>query len=124
MIAVDASVAIPWFEGGDYPEVRRMDELMRARQIVFPAVVVTEVLSGPAVGEWVANVLSRSSVLPILEGYWIRAGQLRSRVRAAGRKARLADSLVAQACVDSDLALLARDSDFQAFAELGGLRLA
>lgn len=36
----------------------------------------------------------------------------------------MADALIAQACIDADTPLLARDKDFRIFAEVGGLKLA
>ena len=59
-----------------------------------------------------APVAARSVVLaalPTLEldaGFWERAGLLRGRVLATGFKARLADALIAQACIDHDVALI------------------
>jgi predicted nucleic acid-binding protein len=123
MIGIDASVAIPWFEGADYPEVRLLGELILNNTAVYPAVVVTEVLSGPKVSSALTAVFPDAVILPIEPGYWIRAGQLRSRIKSLGRRARLADTLVAQACLDADIPLLARDSDFDVFVEVAGLRL-
>ncbi len=62
-------------------------------------------------------------MLQISEGYWDRAGQLRSKVMSHKRRARLADSLIAQTCLDHDLALITRNADFRAFAAFGGLKL-
>jgi predicted nucleic acid-binding protein len=39
-------------------------------------------------------------------------------------KAALADSLIAQCCIDADVALIARDGDYRHFAKWCGLRLA
>jgi predicted nucleic acid-binding protein len=36
----------------------------------------------------------------------------------------LPDTLIAQSCIDHDVALIARDEDFRHFAEHCGLRLA
>ena len=62
-------------------------------------------------------------LLGVSDGYWERAGQLRARVLALRRKARLADSLIAQSCLDHGLALITRDGDFRRFAEAAGLRV-
>jgi hypothetical protein len=58
-----------------------------------------------------------------VDGYWERAGLLRAKVLARRRRARLADTLIAQSCLDHDVELIARDRDFGPFAELAGLRL-
>jgi len=36
----------------------------------------------------------------------------------------LADTLIAQSCIDHDVRLVTRDDDFRHFVRLGGLRLA
>jgi predicted nucleic acid-binding protein len=48
---------------------------------------------------------------------------LRSRVLAAGRRARLADTLIAQSCLDHDVSLVTADRDFRHFAKAGKLRV-
>ena len=66
------------------------------------------------------------SELPLVEvrpGYWQRAGELRARVLAKRRKARLGDALIAQSCIDHGIPLLTRDRDFRAFADAAGLDL-
>lgn len=55
--------------------------------------------------------------------HWERAGALRSRALARGRKARLADALKAQSCIERGIPLLTRDHDFRAFADAAGLDL-
>jgi predicted nucleic acid-binding protein len=65
--------------------------------------------------------------LPLLEadpGYWERAGRLRAKVVARRRRARLADTLISQSCIDHDVRLVTRDDSFRHFARYGGLRLA
>jgi predicted nucleic acid-binding protein len=64
--------------------------------------------------------------VPLIEvesGFWQRAGQLRAKVLARPRKARLGDALIAQSCIDRGVALLTRDGDFKAFAETAKLKL-
>jgi predicted nucleic acid-binding protein len=51
------------------------------------------------------------------------AGALRVRLLRRGLKARIADTLIAQSCIDHDVALLTRDRDFRNFAAQAGLRL-
>jgi predicted nucleic acid-binding protein len=52
-------------------------------------------------------------------GFWGRAGRLRPRVIAAGHKAKLADTLIAQSCLDHDVALVTHDPDFRHFVATG-----
>jgi predicted nucleic acid-binding protein len=62
--------------------------------------------------------------LPLEEGYWERAGRSRALILGKGLRARLADTLVAQCCIDADVPLIARDPDFRHFATHCGLKLA
>lgn len=62
-------------------------------------------------------------MLEIDGGYWERVGLLRARVVAKGRRARLADALIAQSCIDHDVPLITNDADFRHFAAVAGLRI-
>jgi predicted nucleic acid-binding protein len=44
-------------------------------------------------------------------------------VAADGRRARLADTLIAQVCLDHDVALVTNDADFRAFASMARRRV-
>ena len=63
-------------------------------------------------------------LIDLVSGYWQRAGELRAKVLAKRRKARLGDALIAQSCIDGGVPLLTRDRDFKAFSEAAGLDLA
>src|SRR5271154_6235276 len=56
-------------------------------------------------------------------GFGPRAAPLRSKALAKRRRARLADSLVAQLCLDANIPLITRDRDFRAFAQSSNLHL-
>jgi len=92
-------------------------------QAALPPVVLTELLSDPKVSEPVKGLFMQLPMLEVADGFWQRAGLLRARLLARGRRARLADTLIAQACLDHDLPLVTRDSDFRHFVELAGVRL-
>jgi hypothetical protein len=85
--------------------------------------VLTEVLSAPELPSEVSDALSELPLIEIGDGYWQRAGELRVRLLAKRRKARLGDALIAQSCIDSRIPLLTRDRDFRAFADAAGLDL-
>jgi predicted nucleic acid-binding protein len=61
--------------------------------------------------------------MKIREGYWKRAGELRSDTLSDGHKAKLADVLIAQSCIDHDIPLITYDADFRHFTR-AGLKLA
>jgi predicted nucleic acid-binding protein len=100
-------------------------ELALADHVVcLPPVVLTELLSDPKLPADVARLLQDVPVLELMNGYWERAGELRSRVITSGRKAGLADTLISQTCIDHGTALITRDRDFRNFAAVAPLKLA
>ena len=123
MIAVDTSTWIAYLQGEEGADVRLLDAALADRQVLMPPVVLTELLSDPKAPAEVAEMLAS---LPLLEpdaGYWRRAAELRARVLARRRKARLGDALIAQSCIDRDVALVTRDRDFLAFERAAALKL-
>lgn len=124
MIAADSNVIIDHLQGNRTPEAIQLKELLKNARAVLAPATVTELLSDPAGSLPIEAFLRDILILPIEQGYWERAGALRAKVLKSGRKAALGDALIAQACIDSDVELLTSDSDFAAFAKLGGLKLA
>ena len=121
VIVADASVVIDWIDGATDDALAGYVE---RRAAAIAPVTITEVLSGPSVRAAIEEALAAFDVLQLKVGYWERCGRLRQRMIKHGRKAGLGDVLTAQACLDHDLPLLARDRDFRAFVELAGLKLA
>jgi predicted nucleic acid-binding protein len=124
MIAADTSTWIAFFEGEGGDDVQLLDKALGDRQVLMVPVVLTELLSDSQISASVAESLKELPMLEIESGLWTRAGELRSKVLARGRRARLGDALIAQSCVDHGVPLLTRDRDFRAFAEAAGLNLA
>jgi len=85
----------------------------------MPPVVVTELLSDPLSGPVLYDALIDAAVLVILEGYWERAGLLRRAIKGRALKAGLADTLIAQSCIDHDVPLITHDRDFRHFVKAG-----
>jgi predicted nucleic acid-binding protein len=123
MIALDTSSTIAFLSGERGRDVSAVEEALRFRQGIFPPVVVTELLSDPAVRSEIRTLVRAVPQLEILDGYWERAGELRARLLRRGLKARLADTLIAQSCLDHEVALVTRDRDFRSFATHAGLTL-
>lgn len=123
MIAADTSSLIAYFSGASGPDVARIDAALASGELALPPVVLTEVISDPAAGAAVEEHLSEVRILEPMPGYWIRAGQTRRNLLLHGLKAKVADALIAQACIDHDVELVTRDRDFRHFAEHCGLRL-
>jgi predicted nucleic acid-binding protein len=59
----------------------------------------------------------------VLTGFWTRAGKLRANLIRRGHRPKLADTLIAQTCLDHKVGLLTRDRDFSTFARWAGLKL-
>lgn len=121
MIAADTSTWVAFLQGDKGTDIELLDLALRDQQVVMPPVVLTELLSDPKLVPDVAKTLCDVPLIEIDAGYWQRAGELRGRVLASRRKARLGDALIAQSCVDRGIPLITRDRDFKAFAHAAGL---
>lgn len=93
------------------------------QQLALPPVVLTEILSDPAVPRSVRTLLAGLPILDLEPGFWERAGVLRASVLKQKKKARVADSLIAQSCLDQSTPLVTRDRDVRHFAKAAGLSL-
>ncbi|MGE3344308.1 MAG: type II toxin-antitoxin system VapC family toxin, partial [Vicinamibacterales bacterium] len=71
----------------------------------------------------VRALLGKLPLLDIEPGFWERAGLLRASVLKQKKKARVADALIAQSCLDHSTPLVTRDRDFRHFASTAGLPL-
>jgi len=123
VIALDSSSVIAFLSGDHGVDVAVVESALKLRQGVLPPIVVTELLSDPTIRVQIKLLLRAVPWLEIRDGYWERAGDLRRRLLRVGLKARLADTLIAQSCIDHNVALVTRDRDFRPFAAHGGLRL-
>lgn len=124
MIALDSSVVIAYLSGSPAAaEVDAADIALRERQACLPPVVLAELLSDPKLPARVAQLLLELPILDVTPGYWERAGRLRAKVLARKRRARLADTLIAQSCLDHKTPLIALDKDFRQFAGVSDLEL-
>jgi predicted nucleic acid-binding protein len=123
MLVADTSTLVAYLEGRPGRDVDVLDEALENRILNLVPPVLAEFLSDPELPPPVRVEVLHLPVLPLLEGYWERVGALRARLFARGRRAKLADSLIAQACLDHDAELITRDRDFGAFKRYAGLRL-
>ena len=123
MIAADTSTWIAYLQGEGGEDAELLDRALQDRQVLMAPAVLTEVLSDPKLPSEVTETLSELPLIEVTHGYWQRAGELRAKVLANRRKARLGDALIAQSCIDRGIPLLTRDQDFRAFADAAGLDL-
>ena len=124
MIAIDTSSMVGFLEGDSGADAHLVNQVLGEHRGVFPPLVLTELLSDPKLDAGIATLLREIPVHDTLSGFWERAGVLRAKILARGLKARLADALVAQSCIDHGVSLIARDADFRHFARFGRLVLA
>lgn len=123
MIAIDTSSIVAFLSGQSGKDVEDVDLAFEQKQAVLPPVVLTELLSEAKLKIEVVDLLLQIPLLEIREGFWKRAGQNRAKILSKGFKARVADALIAQACLDNDVPLVTRDSDFRHFSNLCSLKL-
>ena len=123
MICVDTSSIIAYLQGLEGNDVTLIDHALLDQVAAFSPVTITELLSAHNVSSSLRETLLAIPMLSIQEGFWERAGLLRAKVLAKGSKAKLADTLIAQTCLDHKIPLITRDQDCQVFKRLGKLHL-
>jgi hypothetical protein len=123
VIAVDTSTWIAFLEGDSGEDAELLSRALEDRRVLMVPAVLTELLSAPKLPLEVSRTLSELPLVEVEIGYWQRAGELRAKVLAKRRKARLGDALIAQSCIDRAIPLLTRDNDFRAFASAAGFDL-
>lgn len=125
MVAIDSSTFVAYIQGDSGADIDLFTAAFESRDVTLPSVVVSELLSEPHLPSRHRDVILN---LPTLElsgpDYWVRVGAARATLIAKGLRARLPDALIAQSCIDHDVALITRDADFRHFAEHCGLKLA
>jgi predicted nucleic acid-binding protein len=123
MIAADTSSLIAFLQGDEGDDTDLIQSALDHQQLALPPVVLTEVLSDPALPRRVRTLLAGLPILDIEPGFWERAGVLRASVLKQNKKARVADARIAQSCLDQSTPLVTRDRDFRHFAAAAGLPL-
>lgn len=123
MIAIDTSSLIAYLSGEKGEDVNEVERAFFNQQGVLPPPVLSELLSDPRLPKKITQLMKEMPLLPTLEGYWERTGFLRSRILSKGFKARLADALIAQSCLDHGISLITRECDFKHFSQTAGLKL-
>lgn len=123
MIAVDTSSLIAFLNGEAGTDVELLDQALELQQAVLPPVVLTELLSTPTLSRKISQLVRGLPALEIQAGFWERVAATRRKLLTKRLRARLADTLISQLCIDRGLPLITRDSDFRHFQEHAGLRL-
>jgi predicted nucleic acid-binding protein len=124
VIAADTSSLVAYFSGENGPDVEQVNRALDNGDLRISPIVLTELLSDTQSGAKLEAVVAQWRQLDISAGYWLRAARTRSRLLALKLKPKLPDTLIAQSCIDHDVALITRDTGFRHFAKHCGLRLA
>jgi len=129
VILVDSSVWIDYFRGTATREAERLDSLLGSEPVATGDLILAEVLQGFASDRDFerARRLLLSLVIVELGGQRIAIQAARNfrALRAFGVTARKTiDTVIATRCIESRLALLYSDRDFDPFVEHLGLRSA
>jgi len=123
VIAADTSSLVAFLQGDAGDDVEMIQSALDQHQLVLPPVVLTELLSDPGLPVPVRSLLTGLPQLQLESGYWERAGLLRAKVIKQRHRARTADALIAQSCLDQSVPLITRDRDFRHLAKAVGLSL-
>jgi predicted nucleic acid-binding protein len=123
MICADSSSFIAFTRGETQPDVEAVVDAMAHQLLVLAPVSVTELMSDPNLSSALEALITSIPLLEIKPGYWKRAGKLRSLLMKRHHRPKIADTLIAQSCLDHDVPLVTRDQDFQAFRRYAGLKL-
>ena len=129
MILVDSSVWIDYFRGVASPQSEKLDLLLGTEPIATGDLILTEVLQGFVSDRDfnLAKKLLTALVVVDLAGQdiAIKAARNFRALRELGITVRKTiDTVIATRCIDSKLALLYSDRDFDPFVEHLGLKSA
>jgi predicted nucleic acid-binding protein len=123
LIAADTSSLVAYLSGEGGDDVSRIEQAIAVGELHLPPPVVSELLSKPDASQ-IEFLLGATPLIELKGGFWERAGRTRRILLLRGLKAALADSLIAQCCIDADVPLIARDGDYRHFERWCGLKLA
>lgn len=123
MFCADTSCWIPYLGGESGSDVELIAAHLREHTLVMSPAVLAELLSDPLRSRSVRKALLDIPALELSSGYWERAGLTRADLIRRKMKPKLADTLIAQVCIDHNLPLHTRDTDFRPFAKHAGLQL-
>jgi predicted nucleic acid-binding protein len=112
-----------YFDGKRGFDVSRVALAIQEDELIVSPVVIAELLSDPALPVRDVDSIGQLRTLELGSGYWWRTGELRANTLREGHKAKLADVLIAQSCIDHDIPLITHDADFRHFTR-AGLKLA
>jgi len=121
--AVDTNIWIALLNNEDTNDIQILIKAISESMVYMPPVVFSEVVSDPKLPKKGLDILKEASFMKLHDGYWERSGLLRALLIKKKCKPQLADTLIAQSCIDYDVPLLTRDKGFDKFKKHAGLKL-
>src|SRR6266568_3057762 len=121
MICADSSSFIAFTQGEPERDVELVAQALAQRLLVLSPVTASELLSDPNLAPSIEASVLEVPTLEITRGYWERAGKLRALLMARQLRPKIADTLIAQSCLDHQVPLITRVRDFAAFQKHAGL---
>jgi predicted nucleic acid-binding protein len=119
----DTSSVVAYIRGEQGSDVELVDRALADYSLLLAPVSVSELLSDPLITPSLEKFVLGIQQLEIKTGYWERAGKLRAMLMRHGYRPKIADTLIAQSCLDHDVPLVTRDQDFLSFQKFAGLRV-
>ncbi len=123
MTCADTSSVVAYIRGEQGSDVELVDRALADYSLLLAPVSVSELLSDPLITPSLEKFVLGIQQLEIKTGYWERAGKLRAMLMRHGYRPKIADTLIAQSCLDHDVPLVTRDQDFLSFQKFAGLRV-
>ncbi len=123
MFCADTSCWIPYLAGESGADVELIDAHLNMHSIRMLPIVLAELFSDPLRSPLAKSSLLEIPLMVLTPGFWERAGLTRAELVRRKIKPKLADTLIAQVCIDHNEELHTRDADFRPFAKYCGLRL-
>ena len=123
MICADTSSVVALLEGEQGRDVEMVRQALADGVLVLAPASVSELLSDPGIIPPIEESILDIPRLEVTFGYWERVGRLRARLIRHRFRPKLADSLIAQSCLDHDVLLVTRAQGFSGFQKIAGLRL-
>ncbi len=123
LICADSNTWIAFFADATGPDVITLDSSLHEKTAVMSPIVLSELLSDPNLPGSYESRLASIPLLELSDGFWERSGKLRASLFVRKLRPKLADTLIAQLCIDHGVRLLTRDRGFGPFAKYTGLRL-